>query len=154
MSSRVLVALRVRASPERAFTAFTDEIGQWWQPNALFQFTPGRNGTLAFDDGRLVETYDDGTDFVVGIVKEWDPPRKLVLSWRQAGFEPDQETELHVQFDDTDDGRTRVTVEHYGWDTIPGEHVSRHGFPLPVFQIRFAEWWQAQLRALARHDTG
>ena len=39
------------------------EIGQWWRPNGLFQFTDGRDGTLAFEPGptgRLVETYDDG----------------------------------------------------------------------------------------------
>ena len=66
--SRVLVALRVPAEPDRAFAAFTDEIGAWWQPNGLFQFTE-RTGTLAFDpgpDGRLVETYDDGTTFTIG----------------------------------------------------------------------------------------
>jgi hypothetical protein len=53
------VALRVPAAPDRAFGAFTEQIGKWWQPNGLFQFTPGRTGTLALDpgpDGRLVET--------------------------------------------------------------------------------------------------
>ena len=148
MSSRVLVAMRVRASRERAFAAFTDEIGQWWRPNMLFQFTPGRTGRLAFTDGRLVETYTDGSSFVVGLVREWDPPQRLIVGWRQAGFAPGQETELHVRFDEIDEGRTRVTVEHFGWDTIPGEHESRHGFPLPVFARRFAEWWQVLLREL------
>ena len=62
--SRVLVALRVDATPERAFAAFTDEIGRWWRPNQLFQFSTGRSGTLTFEpgpSGRLVETYDDGS---------------------------------------------------------------------------------------------
>ncbi len=48
------------ATPARPFAAFTEEIGQWWRPNGLFQFTDGRDGTLAFEpgaDGRLVETY-------------------------------------------------------------------------------------------------
>jgi hypothetical protein len=31
--SRILVALRVAAEPQRAFGAFTNEIGQWWRPN-------------------------------------------------------------------------------------------------------------------------
>ena len=44
MSSRVLVALRVAASPDRAFEAFTREIGDWWAPNATFRF-PARDGT-------------------------------------------------------------------------------------------------------------
>lgn len=52
MSSRILVALRVPASPERAFEAFTAEIGQWWRPNGLFQFTPRSPGTLALSLAR------------------------------------------------------------------------------------------------------
>lgn len=154
-ASRVLVALRVPATAERAFTAFTDQIGEWWQPNGLFQFTDGRTGTLAFEpgpDGRLVETYPDGEVFVIGHIRVWDPPRRLVLTWRHASFAADQETELHVRFDDIDgmDGaQTRITVEHFGWDSLPAEHAARHGFPLPTFQLRFAQWWQTLLRAVA-----
>jgi uncharacterized protein YndB with AHSA1/START domain len=145
--SRVLVALRVEATPERAFTAFTREIGRWWRPNPLFQFTPGRSGTLAFEPGppgRLVETYADGTSFVVGEVRSWDPPHHLAVGWRQASFAEDEHTELHVRFEAVG-AQTRVTVEHLGWDTLPPEHVARHGFPLATFQLRFAEWWQAML---------
>lgn len=151
-ASRVLVASRVAATPERAFEAFTAEIGRWWRPNRLFEFSVGRVGTLAFvpgPDGRLVERYDDGTEFVIGDVLRWDPPHGLVVTWRQAGFRDDQHTELHVSFDDLGDGQTRVTVEHFGWDGIPDEHVARHGFPLAVFQQRFAEWWRALLSELA-----
>ena len=100
-----------------------------------------------------METYPDGSSFVVGHIRAWDPPRRLVLSWRQASFAPDQETELHVRFDDVEDpagavAQTRVVVEHVGWDTIPREHAARHGLPLATFQLRFAEWWQALLRSL------
>jgi uncharacterized protein YndB with AHSA1/START domain len=148
--SRVLVALRVPADPHRAFTAFTAEIGSWWQPDGLFRFTDDRTGTLAFEpgpSGRLVETYADGTRFTVGDVVTWDPPHRLVLTWRHASFAPDQSTELHVTFAEAG-AETRVVVEHYGWDAIPAEHAARHGFPLAVFQQRFAEWWQHLLERL------
>ena len=155
-ASRVLVALRVPVPASRAFAAFTEQIADWWQPNGLFQFTEGRTGVLAFEPGpggRLVETYADGSTFVVGHIRDWDPPRRLVLSWRHASFAADQETELHVRFDDVDDpsgavAHTRVVVEHFGWDGIPREHASRHDFPLATFQLRFAQWWQDFLRAL------
>jgi len=150
--SRVLVALRVAAAPARTFAAFTEEIGQWWRPNGLFQFTDARNGTLAFepgDGGRLVEHYPDGDSFVIGDVRVWDPPRRLVLSWRHASFTADQETELHVRFDPVGE-QTRVTVEHFGWEAIPAEHAARHGVSLAAFQLRFGEWWQTMLDALAR----
>jgi hypothetical protein len=148
--SRVLVAVSVAATPERAFAVFTEQIGRWWRHNGLFQFTDSRTGTLAFEPGptgRLVETYADGTEFEVGRIRTWAPPAELVLSWREASFDDNQETELHVRFEAVGD-RTRVTVEHLGWDTIPQDHASRHGFPLPIFQHRFAEWWQSMLRSL------
>jgi uncharacterized protein YndB with AHSA1/START domain len=159
-ASRVLVALRVPVPAERAFSAFTEEIGTWWQPHGLFQFTD-RSGTLAFEpgpDGRLVETYADGSSFVVGEIRAWEPPHRLVVSWRHANFPADQETELHVRFDEVEDPaggagavavETRVVVEHFGWDRIPPEHAARHGFPLPLFQLRFAEWWRSLLGSLA-----
>jgi uncharacterized protein YndB with AHSA1/START domain len=149
-ASRVLLAVRVNATPARAFAAFTEEIGQWWQPNGLFQFTRGRSGVLSFDpgaNGRLIETYEDGTVFIVGEVRVWDPPRRLVVTWREESFAPDQSTELHVRFDEVGE-QTRVTVEHFGWDTIPQRHAARHGFPLATFQLRFAEWWQVLLHNL------
>ncbi len=153
--SRVLVALRVPATPTRAFAAFTDEIGAWWRPSDLFPFTD-RKGTLSFDpgpDGRLVETYEDGTAFTIGEVLVWEPPQRLALTWRHASFDADQSTELHVTFAGVGD-ETRVVVEHYGWDRIPADHAVRHGFPLPATQQRFAEWWQGQLARLARTAGG
>lgn len=153
-ASRVLVALRVPATPERAFATFTERIDDWWVHNELFRFTRGRTGTMVFEtgaSGRLVERYDDGTEFLIGAVRAWDPPHGFVIGWRQAGFTPDQDTELHVSFAAVggESPSTRVTVEHYGWDRIPPENAARHGFPLPVFSLRFAEWWQHQLAGLA-----
>lgn len=148
MASRVLVALRVRATPKRAFEAFTREIGQWWRPNELFQFTPRSPGLLSFDgEERLVETLANGKVFEIGKVSVWDPPRRLVFGWRQATFEPDQHTEVEVAFEPVGE-ETRVTVTHSGWDTVPAGHVARHGFSDPLFLRRHAEWWQALLEAM------
>jgi uncharacterized protein YndB with AHSA1/START domain len=150
--SRVLVSMRVGAPPSRAFAAFTEEIGQWWRPNGLFQFSDGRTGTLAFEpgvDGRLLETYPEGDSFVIGNISVWDPPRRLVMSWRTERFAPDWDTELHINFETVGD-QTRVTVEHFGWDEIPADHAARHGFPLHVFQQRWADWWQDMLPDLVR----
>jgi hypothetical protein len=63
MPSRVLVAIRVAATPERAFRVFTEEIGAWWRPNGLFPLSGNLAGTLAFEPGpagRLVERRSDG----------------------------------------------------------------------------------------------
>lgn len=150
MTSRVLVALRIQAPPERVFEAFVDEIDRWWQPNRLFQFSRGRTGRMRFEPGlggRLAEIYGDGEVFEVGRIRTWEPPSRLVFSWRQASFSADQETEVRVRFEPAGD-QTRVTVEHLGWDTIPRDHAARHGFPLFDFQQRHAEWWRSLLEAL------
>jgi uncharacterized protein YndB with AHSA1/START domain len=156
MASKLLVALRVPATPARTFEAFVYEIDRWWQPNGLFDFTVGRQGRLSFEpgeSGRLVETYQDGSLFEIGRITEWQPPELLAFTWRQASFGPDQVTDVRVTFEAAGE-ETRVTVEHSGWDAIPQEHAARHRFPLDVFQQRHAEWWQVLLgRLRARAST-
>lgn len=150
MSSRVLVALRVPVSPERAFSAFTAEIGLWWRANPMFNFTPRSPGVLAFEPGeggRLIETLPNGKVFEIGRVRAWEPPQRLVFGWRQAAFAPDQDTEVEVRFEAVGD-ETRVTVEHRGWDSVPSPHVARHGFPNTIFLQRHGEWWHDLLEAM------
>ena len=150
MTSRVLVALRVPASPERAFEAFTAEIGQWWRPNGLFHFTPRSPGVLSFEpglDGRLVETLANGKAFEIGKVRAWEPPHRLVFGWRQATFASGQDTEVEVRFEAVGD-ETRISVTHTGWDSVPQDHVARHHFPDALFLRRHGEWWQTLLASL------
>jgi uncharacterized protein YndB with AHSA1/START domain len=152
MASRVVVALRVKASPLRAFEAFTAEIGQWWKPNSLFAFTPRAPGVLSFDgQERLIETREGGKVFEVGRVSVWQPGVRLVLGWRQATFTPDMATQVEVTFEAVGEGETRVTVSHSGWDSVPTEHVAKHGFPETVFLARHGEWWRALLGAMREY---
>jgi uncharacterized protein YndB with AHSA1/START domain len=147
VSSKVLVSLRVKVTPERAFAAFVDDIGAWWRASPLFAFTPRDPGVLAFEPGeggRLVTTLASGKVFEIGKIRAWAPPHRLVFGWRQASFAPDQDTEVEVRFEAVGD-ETRVTVEHTGWDSVPGAHVARHGFPNAVFLTRHGEWWQTLL---------
>ena len=155
MSSRVQVSLRVAASPLRAFDVFTREIGTWWRPNELFQFTRQGAGVLSFEppaaagdaQGRLIETQPDGSVFEVGRVTAWEPGERLAFGWRQASFTEAQHTQVEVRFEAVGH-ETRVTVEHRGWDTVPQDHVARHHFPDRAFLLRHGEWWQALLAAL------
>jgi uncharacterized protein YndB with AHSA1/START domain len=156
MTSRVMVSLRVAATPERAFEAFTQQIGIWWRPNPLFRFTPRSPGTLALEPGlggRLTETSADGEAFEIGRVIAWEPAIRLAFTWRQASFTPEQITEVEVRFEPVD-GETRITVEHRGWETVPQEHVARHTFPDPIFLRRHGEWWQILLSAYRRCLSG
>ncbi|MET3527822.1 SRPBCC family protein [Phenylobacterium koreense] len=146
MTSKVFVALRVKATPERAFAAFVDEIGVWWRPNSLFQTTPRDPGRLSFEPGeggRLVETLANGKVFEIGRIRTWEPPGRLVFSWRQATFPSDLHTEVEVRFEPVGE-ETRVSVEHRGFDQVP-EGAARHGFPDEVLLMRLADWWRTLL---------
>ena len=152
--SSILVALRIKAAPERVFHVFTREIASWWRPNGLFHFTPRSPGTLAFEEGvggRFTETLANGKVFEIGRITAWAPPEHLAFTWRQATFAPDQVTYVDVRFEPVLDLKggeeTRVTVEHRGWDSLPAEHVAKHRFPEAVFLQRHAEWWRALLSA-------
>jgi uncharacterized protein YndB with AHSA1/START domain len=150
MTSKVYVALRVKATPERAFAAFVEEIGAWWRPNGLFQTTPRAPGLLAFEPGeggRLTETLANGKVFEIGKITVWEPPARLVFSWRQANFPPELQTEVEVCFEAVG-GETRVSVEHRGFDQVPRDSVARHGFPDAALLMRLAEWWQVLLGSL------
>jgi uncharacterized protein YndB with AHSA1/START domain len=149
MTSQVYVALRVPANPLRAFEAFTDEIALWWQPSGLFQLTPHGDGRLAFEpgvDGRLL-TCANGEKFEIGRISIWEPGRRLVFTWRPAGFAPDQSTEVEVRFEGMGD-ETRISIEHRAWDTIPQGHAARHGFPEHVTLQHVADWWRGSLTML------
>jgi uncharacterized protein YndB with AHSA1/START domain len=150
MTSRVLVAMRMPADPARAFEAFTREIGSWWRSDGLFRITPRGDGELCFEPGvggRLISRLDGGAVFEIGRISVWEPGRRLVFGWRQASFSADQSTEVEVRFEPAG-GETRVSIEHRAWDSIPQEHVARHGFPEPVTLRRVAAWWRGSLRDL------
>jgi uncharacterized protein YndB with AHSA1/START domain len=150
--SRVYVALRVRATPERAFQAFVEEIGDWWRANPLFQTTPRAPGRLAFEPrlgGRLTETLAGDKVFEIGRITAYEPPVRLVFSYRQANFPLDLHTEVDVRFEAVGE-ETRVSVEHRGFDQVPAG-AARHGFPDQLLLMRLADWWKAQLASVAEH---
>jgi len=149
-ASGVLVSLRVKAAPLRAFEVFTQEIAAWWRPNGLFQLTPRGDGVLRFEpgeNGRLVSDLPNGKCFEIGRITEWRPGEKLAFTWRQASFAPDQLTTVSVAFEPVGECETRVTIEHRGWETIPADHVAKHGFPAPIFLTRQGQHWRTLLDA-------
>src|SRR5437764_10536557 len=102
VSSRIIVSLRVAATPQRAFEVFTREIGAWWRPNSLFRFTRNSPGVVAFEPGvggRFTEILPNGEVFEIGRITVWEPGAQLAFTWRQETFTPEQLTNVEVRFE-------------------------------------------------------
>jgi hypothetical protein len=86
----------------------------------------------------------------------WKPGDRLVLSWRNENFEPDQVTEVDVRFEPVVGG-TRVTLVHRGWDSLPAGHEARHGLEGRAFSGMIGGWWgelAMSFRSRAARDRG
>jgi uncharacterized protein YndB with AHSA1/START domain len=100
--------------------------------------------------GRLFESFpaESGTPLVeVGRVTTWEPPRRLVLTWRLLNFAPDESTEVEVRFESAGAG-TRVTVQHRGWASLRPGHPARHGLEGAEVSRMIGLWWGDVMSAL------
>jgi len=149
----VTVSTIVAVDPATAFAIFTSEIATWWKPKVPGLFRPGRNGTLKFDSGRLLEIDSHGEPFEIGRVLAWEPARRLIVEWRQEGFDPGDRTEVEVRFEAAPAG-TRVTVQHRGWDALAANHAARHGYTGSAFTSMIGLRWADALTALRYQSRG
>ena len=104
----------VPAGLDLAFATFTDEIGRWW-PVGAGHSVYGAGSAVAFRDGQLVESGPGGAVAVWGSVLDWDPPRRVRLTWH-PGSGPEKATEVEFTFAPVGETQTLVTVEHRGWE--------------------------------------
>jgi uncharacterized protein YndB with AHSA1/START domain len=117
--------ITVKASPERAFRAFTAEIDTWWPRTHHIGKSPMKKAIIEEKTGgRCYTEQEDGTECDWGRVLVWDPPHRLVLAWQithEWGYQPDlaQSSEVEVRFAPAAGGGTRVDLEH--------RHLERHG---------------------------
>lgn len=113
----------VRADAANAFTIFTNGIGRWWpkthrvgagRPLANMIVEPMRGG-------RWYAKLDDGSEHDIGRVLVWEPPSRVVFRWEinsQWTRDPAMSTEVEVQFVAESSDRTRVELEHRGFDRL------------------------------------
>ncbi len=142
----VRVTTLVAVSLEKAFTIFTEQISQWWISRPPHTF--GTQGKVRFENGRLIESSADADkEFEIGKVLVWEPPSRLEFDWRQPDFAPDDRTIVSVEFT-TEGDRTRVTVEHKGWDRLTEKHPARHGLTGNSFTTMIGLRWADLLTAL------
>jgi uncharacterized protein YndB with AHSA1/START domain len=121
----VNASIVVAAPVERAFAAFTEEIGSWWAADK--HILDEEIVEMVFEPRVGGQIYDRGRS---GAVSRWarvlayDPPERVVFSWDigldwQVESDPEKTSEVEVRFLPEAPGRTRVEVEH--------RHLERHG---------------------------
>ena len=115
----VRVAVEVRRGIEEAFGVLTTEITAWW-PVASHSVEPDKVAAVVLEGrlgGRLYERWHDGGQADWGRVLAWEPPTRLVLAW-SPNPERTAETEVEIRFTAVGADRTRVELEHRGWERL------------------------------------
>jgi uncharacterized protein YndB with AHSA1/START domain len=122
-------SILVKQPPAAAFRHFTGDIGKWWPLREGLSFGGERAHEIFLEPrvgGRFFERFRDGEEFEIGRVTAYDPPSRVVFTWKQPGW--DSATEVEVRFRAEGDG-TRVALEHRGWEAIgDAARKSRDGY--------------------------
>jgi uncharacterized protein YndB with AHSA1/START domain len=127
----IVKAVTVRATPDRAFRRFTDEIALWW-PLASHSVGEDQAETVVMEGrvgGRIVETIRGGREVVWGTITAWEPPRRVAFTWH-PGQAPATAQDVEVRFSPAGD-RTRVELEHRGFERLGAlGRRARRGYPI------------------------
>jgi uncharacterized protein YndB with AHSA1/START domain len=125
LETSVRRSIVVDAPADRAFSFFTRDIGQWWDPNKHLPREPLKEMVFEpFVGGHIIDRGLEGGESRWGTVLVYDPPTRLAFSW-DINLAWDIETdrskvsEVHVSFTDRRNGQTLVELEH--------RHLDRHG---------------------------
>jgi len=138
-TTAVRTSIVVDATPERAFTVFTAEMGTWWPPeHHLLEADLSETVFEPQVGGRIYDKGVDGSECTWARVLAYEPPDRVVFSWDIGldwTIETDQARTSEVELRFVPDGpdRTRVELEH--------RHLERHG-----------EGWEAMRDAVGSPD--
>jgi uncharacterized protein YndB with AHSA1/START domain len=121
----VHVRVTVDVPIEHAFSVFTGQCDRWWPPT--YRLSRGTGSPVLIEPhigGRWYEAPSDGPECDWGKVLEWDPPRRVTLSWQitpEFGPQTDEQqaSRVEVRFEREGPNRTTVTLVH--------SEIERHG---------------------------
>ena len=99
----------LRCSPERAFALFTERAGEWWPTERRHTKDP-KSAIKIEKTGRFYERSTDGTEAELGIVRAFEPMKRLLLDW-YPGTGAAHPTHVEVRFE-PEGAATRVTIQH------------------------------------------
>ena len=147
MRDPVVKTIEVLCSQANAFGVFVNEINSWW-PLSTFSVaakTGGVTTSLRMEPevgGKIVETTQDGKEYVWGTVRSFTPPDSLRMDWH-PGKPAESASLVEVRFTALGDERTRVELTESNWEAAAaGDKAGQVGAgPRPgwilIFERRF-----------------
>jgi uncharacterized protein YndB with AHSA1/START domain len=133
----------VAADPAKAFRLFTERFDEVKPHEHTLLDAPLASSTLEPEvGGWIVDRGTDGSECRWARVLTFDPPHRLVFSWRigpdwRLVVDDANASEVEVTFTPADGGGTRVVLEHRhldrhgpGWDSLPPALGNAGGWPL------------------------
>lgn len=115
-------SVTVTASTAHTFRVFTSRLAEWWPLDPFSFGGSDRVATVTLDPrvgGEVVEHWHDGTARAWGTLLTWEPPTGFAMTWNITG-EP---TEVELRFVAVDEFRTRVDLEHRGWENLTSQQL-------------------------------
>ncbi len=145
----VHASVTIARRPDDVFQVFTRGMTQWWPLHthsvAADTFEgKARAEKVVFEGrvgGRIYERMDDGREVDWGQVLVWEPPHRVVFSWK-PNLDPAPPTEVEVKFIPEGSG-TRVDLQHRGWERLGEEGLRKR-------QV-YETGWPGVIDVFARH---
>ena len=145
MGRTIIESALVDATPTRVFAALStpSELMQWWTDTVLCSAVAWEMDLRPTGQWRSRWRWvHDGSEFELGgEVLEVDPPRLLVVSWRDERYAGFPATTVRYELEPSGGG-TIVRVTHSGFDDVRPDHDDYNG------------GWSSVLNKLDRHAAG
>jgi uncharacterized protein YndB with AHSA1/START domain len=118
MTEPLKMSFEVACSAEHAFTTWTSRISSWWPADHTITGQAGLEVVLEPGvGGRIYERTPTGTEHEWGQVTAWEPPARLAYLWHLRRDRRDA-TDVEIRFIALAEDRTRIEIEHGGWDRL------------------------------------
>ena len=138
----------VRRPLAATFALFTDRLDTWWPLHTHSIAADTFDGRVTVESiifekrpgGRVLERMSDGTEAPWGTIRVWEPPARFVMSWKPT-LEEGPSTEVELRFTSVGAARTRIDLEHRGWELLGADDPRREDYDAgwaALFEI-FAE---------------
>ena len=125
MIEPIRLSFEVACPVDHAFATWTERTSTWWPPSHTV--SGADDLAISFEPrlgGRIFERTSGGEEHDWGEITAWEPPRRLGYLWHLRVDRADA-TNVQITFVAVDQRRTRVEIEHRGWERLGAEGMER-----------------------------